>query len=145
MVQFSSALKRTMYDFKNSFFPNFLLIHRAKHIFSRDMFCLYHFRAKIHGVTSTRNLTYFYKTRDNWDLVHDAAYVGQKKIRILWWQQHKRERLKSLRIQSITKNPYRTFRILKELLGILRNFIKHQGSSTMFKELQETSRNFKEL
>ena len=50
MVQFSSALKRTMYDFKNSFFPNFLLNHRAKYIFSRDMFCLYHFRAKIHGV-----------------------------------------------------------------------------------------------
>ena len=50
MVQFSSALKRTMYDFKNSFFSNFLLTHRAKYIFSRDMFCLYHFRAKIHGV-----------------------------------------------------------------------------------------------
>ena len=50
MVQFSLALKRTMYDFKNSFFPNFLLTHRAKYIFSRDMFCLYHFRAKIHGV-----------------------------------------------------------------------------------------------
>ena len=48
--QFSSALKRTMYDFKNSFFPNFLLIYRAKYIFSRDMFCLYHFGAKIHGV-----------------------------------------------------------------------------------------------
>ena len=41
-----------MYDFKNSFFPNFLLIHRAKYIFSRVMFCLYHFRAKIHGVSS---------------------------------------------------------------------------------------------
>ena len=50
-MQFSSALKRTMYDFKNSFFPNFLLIHRAKYIFSRDMFCLHHFRAKIHGVS----------------------------------------------------------------------------------------------
>ena len=45
-MQFSSALKRTMYDFKNSFFPNFLLFHRAKYIFSKDMFCLYHFRAK---------------------------------------------------------------------------------------------------
>ena len=45
-----SAIKRTMYDFKNSFFPNFVFIHRAKYIFSRDMFCLYHFRAKIHGV-----------------------------------------------------------------------------------------------
>ena len=42
-----------MYDFKNSFFPNFLLIHRAKYIFSRDMFCLYHFRAKIHGMYKT--------------------------------------------------------------------------------------------
>ena len=49
-MQFSPALKRTMYDFKNSFFPNFLFIHRAKYIFSRDMFCLYHFRAKIHSV-----------------------------------------------------------------------------------------------
>ena len=43
MVQFSSALKRTMNDFKNSFFPNFVFIPRAKYIFSRDMFCLYHF------------------------------------------------------------------------------------------------------
>ena len=50
MVQFSLALKRTMNDFKNSFFHNFLLIHTAKYIFSRDMFCLYHFRAKTHGV-----------------------------------------------------------------------------------------------
>ena len=33
MVQFSLALKRTMYDFKNSFLPNFLLVHRAKYIF----------------------------------------------------------------------------------------------------------------
>ena len=44
------GLQRTMYDFKTSFFLNFLLIHRAKYIFSRDMFSLYHFRAKIHGV-----------------------------------------------------------------------------------------------
>ena len=43
--------QNTMYDFKNSFFPNFLLIHRAKYIFSRDMFYLYHFRAKIHAVS----------------------------------------------------------------------------------------------
>ena len=39
-----------MYNFKNSFSPDFLTIHRAKHIFSRDMFCLYRFGAKIHGV-----------------------------------------------------------------------------------------------
>ena len=52
-MQFSSALKRTMCHFKNFFFPNFLLIHSAKYIFSRDMFCLYHFRAKIHGVLSS--------------------------------------------------------------------------------------------
>ena len=44
------SLARTMYKFKNSFFPNFLLIHRAKYIFSRDVFFLYHFRAKIHGM-----------------------------------------------------------------------------------------------
>ena len=62
-MQFSSALKRTMYDFKNSFFPNFLLIHRAKYVFSIDMFCLYHFRAKIHSVTVVDNsgeLSLFY-------------------------------------------------------------------------------------
>ena len=40
-----------MYDFKNSFFLNFLLIHRAKYIFSGDMFCLPHFWAQIHSVT----------------------------------------------------------------------------------------------
>ena len=45
--------KKTMHDFKNSFFLNFLLIHRAKYIFSRDMFCLPHFWAKIHGVFKT--------------------------------------------------------------------------------------------
>ena len=44
------ALKRTMYDFKNSFFFDFLLIQRAKYIFSRDMFCLYHFWTKINSV-----------------------------------------------------------------------------------------------
>ena len=33
MVQFSSALKRTMYNFKNSFPPAFVYIHRAKYIF----------------------------------------------------------------------------------------------------------------
>ena len=51
-MQFSAA-KRMMYDFKNSLFPNFLLTYRAKYIFSRDIFCLYHFRAKIHGVYCT--------------------------------------------------------------------------------------------
>ena len=50
MVHASPALKRTMYEFKNYFFPNFLLIHKAKYIFSRDMFCICNFRAKIHGV-----------------------------------------------------------------------------------------------
>ena len=50
MVQSSSAFKRTMYNFKNSFFPNFVFIGRVKYIFSRDMFYLYHFQARIHGV-----------------------------------------------------------------------------------------------
>ena len=50
MVHFSLALKWTIYNFKNSFFPNFLLIHRAKYILSRAMFCQYHYRAKIHCV-----------------------------------------------------------------------------------------------
>ena len=50
-MHFRWQLKRTMHDFKNSFVPNFLLIHRAKYIFSRDMFYLYHFGAKIHGLS----------------------------------------------------------------------------------------------
>ena len=45
--------------FQNSFFPDFLLIHRAKYIFSRDMFCLYHLRAKIHSVSVKQCMTYF--------------------------------------------------------------------------------------
>ena len=36
-------LKRPMYNFKNYFSPAFVYIHRAKHIISRDMFCLPHF------------------------------------------------------------------------------------------------------
>ena len=43
MVQFSSALKSTMCDFKNSFYPNFVFINRVEYIFSKDLFCLYHF------------------------------------------------------------------------------------------------------
>ena len=43
-------LERPMYDFKKSFSPAFVYIHRAKYIFSRDMFCLPHFWPKIHGV-----------------------------------------------------------------------------------------------
>ena len=43
IVQFSSALKRKMYDFKNSFFPNFVFISRVEYVFSEDMFCIYHF------------------------------------------------------------------------------------------------------
>ena len=43
-------LRRPMYDFKNSFSPAFIYILRAKYNFSRDMFCLYHFWAKIHRV-----------------------------------------------------------------------------------------------
>ena len=40
-------LERPMYDFKNSFSPAFVYIHREKYIFSRDMFCL----PQIHGVS----------------------------------------------------------------------------------------------
>ena len=47
-------LERPMYDFKNSFSLAFVYIHRAKFIFSRDMFCLPHFWAKIHGVSVLR-------------------------------------------------------------------------------------------
>ena len=46
-------LKRPMYEFKNSFSLAFVYIHRAKYIFSRDMFFLPHFWAKIHGVICT--------------------------------------------------------------------------------------------
>ena len=31
-------LERTMYDFKNSLFTNFLLVHEAKYFFFKDMF-----------------------------------------------------------------------------------------------------------
>ena len=51
-----------MYDFKNSIFPNLLLINRAKYIFSRDMFCLFHFRAKMHGVVRALPTVYFIDT-----------------------------------------------------------------------------------
>ena len=44
-------LKRPMYDFKNSFSSAFVYIHRAKYIFSRDMFCLPYLWAKIHCVS----------------------------------------------------------------------------------------------
>jgi len=47
-----------MYDFKNSFFLAFIYIHRAKYIFSRDMFCPPHFWAKIHCVTRLYLLSY---------------------------------------------------------------------------------------
>ena len=43
--------ERPMYDLKNSFSSAFVYIHRAKYVFSRNMFCLPHFWAKIHGVT----------------------------------------------------------------------------------------------
>ena len=46
-------LERTMYDFKNSFSPAFVYIHRTKYIFSRNMFCLPHFWAKIHSENRT--------------------------------------------------------------------------------------------
>ena len=49
-MQFSLALKRTMYNFKISFFPNFILIQWAKYICPRDLFSPYHFKSKIHGV-----------------------------------------------------------------------------------------------
>ena len=50
-----------MYDFKNSFFLNFLLIHIATYIFSRDMFCLYYFRAKIHSVCNFSMLQFTHR------------------------------------------------------------------------------------
>ena len=50
MVHVSPALKRTMYEFKNFSSPAFNCQSRPKYIFSRDMFCLYHFWAWIQGV-----------------------------------------------------------------------------------------------
>ena len=49
-VQIRWQLKRPMYNFKDSFPPAFVYIHRVKYIFSRDIFCLPYFWAKIHGV-----------------------------------------------------------------------------------------------
>ena len=51
-------LERAMYDFKNSFSLAFVHIHRAKCIFFRDMFCLPHFLAKIHGVSTVAQLSF---------------------------------------------------------------------------------------
>ena len=50
-------LERPMYNFKNSFSPAFVYIHRAKYIFSRDMFCLPHFGEKIHGVITKSEMS----------------------------------------------------------------------------------------
>ena len=44
--------------------PGFVYIHRAKSIFSRDMFCLYHFRAKIYGVSCQHSL--FFQMQTIW-------------------------------------------------------------------------------
>ena len=77
MVQFSSDLKRTIYDFKNSFFPNLVLIHRAKYIFS-DMLCLYHFWARIHGVVRKTMLAnkFFYKIVTYLKILQQEAFSG---------------------------------------------------------------------
>ena len=56
MVHVSPALKRTMYKFKNFSSPAFNCQSRPKYIFSRDMFCLYHFWAWIHGVSRLQNM-----------------------------------------------------------------------------------------
>ena len=63
-------LERPMYDFKNSFSFAFVYIHRAKYIFSRDMFCLPYFWAKIHGV--------MWPKFSNWNL--GIRTFGNKKL-----------------------------------------------------------------
>ena len=68
-------LKRPMYDFKNSFSLAFIYIHIKKYIFSRDMFCLPHFWAKIHGVLSK-------KTR----ILKTVQYLAEKGIYNNFWK-----------------------------------------------------------
>ena len=62
-----------MYDFKNSLFPNFLLIHRAKYVFSRDMFCLPYFSATIHCVHPSSSLDY----KVHCSLIHTVNFCSE--------------------------------------------------------------------
>ena len=39
IVHFSLALERTMYNFKNTFSPNFVFIHTAKYVCTRNVLC----------------------------------------------------------------------------------------------------------
>ena len=47
------AARKANVRFQKFFSPAFVYIHRAKYNFSRDMFCLPHFWAKIHSVFET--------------------------------------------------------------------------------------------
>ena len=85
-------LERTMYDFKNSFSPAFVYIHRAKYIFSRDMFCLPHFWAKIHGVVTNLKLWQlvtlqpFYLQRSTVPIWKDLDQIVKKRFCLRNWQ-----------------------------------------------------------
>ena len=80
-------LERPMYNFKNSFSPAFVYIHRAKYVASRDMFCLPHFWAKIHevrGKASRLINEYAWKLKSlrthPWKLIGSFEPIGPLKI-----------------------------------------------------------------
>ena len=77
-MQFSSALKRTMYDLKNSFFPNFLLICRAKYIFSRDMFFKRNFELIFHSVNVVWNWMKFWDQNLTTQKFQKSIFVNNK-------------------------------------------------------------------
>ena len=74
MVQVSMALEGSVYEFK--IFPP-LLLARPKYLPFRDMFCLYHFWAKIHSVT--RKTTFFEGMHSATDLI-SYFFINHKHI-----------------------------------------------------------------
>ena len=81
-------LERPMYDFKNSFSPAFVYIHRAKYIFSRDMFCLPHFGAKIHGVLLEVKLLLFCCLSSKCVYSFDAIVAHFGDTKFSFWQKN---------------------------------------------------------
>ena len=65
-------LERPIYNFKNSFPPDFIYVHRAECIFSRDMFCLYHFRAMIYKIVFAKTVVKISKVRTGFKIMKQA-------------------------------------------------------------------------
>ena len=75
-------LERTMYDFKNYFSPLLYTSIEHKYFFSRDMFCLPYFWAKIHSVMPQYIGFYYFQTvRRNLDyFVLHWRFICRKKL-----------------------------------------------------------------